>query len=617
MHSFYECSPSPKTCPRCGQVVDEAWNFCPACEEPLNVASSPHPKAEQATEVKEKTCPRCGQVVDEAWNFCPTCETALNEAPPPPPPDPETTASHPQEDAHNTESCTHQQCPFCGHITSKNARNCPACEAALRSGGFPFLPNAAAFGFLIAILFFLGWLFNTAEDKRDKKRSRRDTHPSYVYEAEAEEEETTTDTAYSTEYEEESLREGESNVENVYVDIEQPSTSELEPQETWKTIDGMPFELRGGTALSGDYILTSETHILSGTLRVPSGVKMRLDLRGGTLEGSDIVIAEGGELELRNGTVRQPLRNRGTLTLHALHVLSNIKNGEGAHLLLTAGSSIGSDGTLQSRENLLAGRYYNCPYCNSEGALHNKGTVQGSQVVTICCITNEGNLHLDGGVYRTIENYSTSFSLRNVALHSFKNAGTAVAEIKGGCYFLTNEGTLTLDGACEELANAGKFVHYGELKYLTNTRNGICYLFKTAFRGGKLYSNLENAATPQLDFIVGEEGTSRVYNDGTLFVGQVDFTLVNLSIDKNTYYKENGIGKSNYGTLVGCVPTKNGIIPYNGEPIAFSSSCTTIETKLVAYAKPGMFVGNLPDGYFAEERPSDKPGLVDLVVVKE
>lgn len=59
---------APKTCPRCGDSVQETYFRCPHCGDAL-----------------KSNCPGCSRVVDLAWEFCPFCSEALkSEAKQPP-----------------------------------------------------------------------------------------------------------------------------------------------------------------------------------------------------------------------------------------------------------------------------------------------------------------------------------------------------------------------------------------------------------------------------------------------------------------------------------------------------------------------------------------------------
>lgn len=51
-------------CPRCGATVQENFQVCPHCGEPLR-----------------RTCPKCGQPVRPEWRYCPSCSTDLSAPP--------------------------------------------------------------------------------------------------------------------------------------------------------------------------------------------------------------------------------------------------------------------------------------------------------------------------------------------------------------------------------------------------------------------------------------------------------------------------------------------------------------------------------------------------------
>jgi uncharacterized OB-fold protein len=51
------------TCPACGHQTNTSWNYCPFCEQPLQLQ-----------------CKHCGGRIKPEWNACPECGTAVVEA---------------------------------------------------------------------------------------------------------------------------------------------------------------------------------------------------------------------------------------------------------------------------------------------------------------------------------------------------------------------------------------------------------------------------------------------------------------------------------------------------------------------------------------------------------
>lgn len=56
--------PKSKTtsCPNCGTIIDENFNYCPQCAAPL-----------------KKKCDKCGTICEAHWQNCPNCGNTLNK----------------------------------------------------------------------------------------------------------------------------------------------------------------------------------------------------------------------------------------------------------------------------------------------------------------------------------------------------------------------------------------------------------------------------------------------------------------------------------------------------------------------------------------------------------
>lgn len=51
------------TCCKCGNVLDESWDFCPYCK----------------TKIIKSECYFCKSIIKEEWNYCPICKNKINK----------------------------------------------------------------------------------------------------------------------------------------------------------------------------------------------------------------------------------------------------------------------------------------------------------------------------------------------------------------------------------------------------------------------------------------------------------------------------------------------------------------------------------------------------------
>ncbi len=121
-----------KTCPGCGERIDEKVRFCPNCG-----------KDTTKQEPKGVKCSACGAEVSKGTKFCPECGRKLN-------PCPNCGADIPAGSS-TCPGCGAGICPECGNIIPAGAKFCPECGYTARkccpgcgaeiTGGGKFCPE--------------------------------------------------------------------------------------------------------------------------------------------------------------------------------------------------------------------------------------------------------------------------------------------------------------------------------------------------------------------------------------------------------------------------------------------------------------------------------------------
>ena len=357
-----------------------------------------------------------------------------------------------------------------------------------------------------------------------------------------------------------------------------------------------PFTARDGNLSEGNYYLTAPTAELSGAIRVPKGTVVRLNLRGGTLDGADVIVSDGATLLLCNGTLFSStlsteheadrdyyeIRNRGTLIVDNAQVKTKIYNMEG--------------GTVTLRNHAIAGE-------RVVGTVKSVGDF-GSKIVQALrdTVTDtsklrfSGILNADGTVIARASDINTLYNSGTVRLENCRNLKTE--NVCGGeieitacvSYRITNDTSSDVtftDGICRDVLNRGQMHFCGNFESFEN--QGRAEIGGTQIAPG--LSSETRYDNPTLK------------SDGfTAFFGR----------DSRNWKRVDLLS----GRFVGH-RFKNPESVYTGNRISFYAETTEIGRILVEGCRPGSFLARLPTGVFPEERKSETAGLVDLTVTQE
>lgn len=402
-----------------------------------------------------------------------------------------------------------------------------------------------------------------------------------------------------------------------------------------------PFEAYvGGNLQSGNYYLDKSKEPLQGAIRVLKDATVNINLMGNTLDGADIIVAEGGTLALYNGKLftdanpekvnsrtkeqnedYRELRNRGTLILDGVTVATNVINNEKAVLTLRNGARVGRDnrsGPIEGDPFALAQTMREMNQeAQLEAAIGDMNKAIGNQIAMEIFaemikgdpptgVFNYGEVIVESAFINTVFNSGTikGKSLNSYAFYNDKPGKATVVNIK-----------------FEEVKNqlGATFIASGHIKDIYN--HGTMRLKKATF----VHLGTSSDATLELDESgVGTPNVKTVHRRNGMVVkettekAKVEGEMIvegPLAIAGACFFPETKLTLDG-GVIIGHAfdkPTHT----YTGEPIILHTKKTELGQILVKEALPGKFNVRLKAGFFPEEVDSDVKGLKNLTVVKE
>ena len=402
-----------------------------------------------------------------------------------------------------------------------------------------------------------------------------------------------------------------------------------------------PFEAHvGGNLQSGNYYLDKSKEPLQGAIRVPKDATVNINLMGNTLDGADVIVAEGGTLALYNGKLftdanpekvnsrtkernedYRELRNRGTLILDGVTVATNVINDENAVLTLRNGARVGRDnrsGPIEGDPFALAQTMREMNQeAQLEAAFGDMNKAIGNQIAMEIFaemikgdpptgVFNSGEIIIDSAFVNTVFNSGTmkGKSLNGYAFYNNKPGKATVVNVK-----------------FEEVKNqlGATFIASGHIKDIYN--HGTMRLKKATF----VHLGTSSDATLELDESgVGAPGVKVVHRRNGRVVkettekAKVEGEMIvegPLAIAGACFFPETKLTLDG-GVIIGHAfdkPTHT----YTGEPIILHTKKTELGQILVKEALPGKFNVRLKAGFFPEEVDSDVKGLKNLTVIKE